>query len=59
MFGVSGTKIMVPNILYRFGEFCTVIQPVLCTARRSNIDPCHDRKVGKGSGDLPAQRQEK
>ena len=27
---------MVRNVLCRFGEFCTVVEPVLCTAQRLN-----------------------
>ena len=27
------------------GDFCTVKNPVLCTARKLNIDPCTDRFV--------------
>ena len=36
----TGTKMSYVNVLYRLGDFCTVVEPVLCSAQRLNINPC-------------------
>ena len=34
------TKMSYENVLRRFGDFCIVVEVVLCTAQRLNINPC-------------------
>ena len=40
MFDVPWYEMSYVNVLHRFGDFCTVVEPVLCTAQRLNINPC-------------------
>ena len=34
------TKMSYENVLRRFGDFCIIVEAVLCTAQRLNINPC-------------------
>ena len=40
MFAVLWYEMSYENVLRRFGDFCTVVDPVLYMAQRLNINPC-------------------
>ena len=40
MFAVLWYEMSYENVLRRFGDFCIVVEAVLCTAQRLNINPC-------------------
>ena len=41
MFAVLWYEMSYQNVLRRFGDFCIVVEAVLCTAQRLNINPCY------------------
>ena len=41
MFAVLWYEMSYENVLRRFGDFCIVVEAVLCTAQRLNINPCY------------------
>ena len=44
MFAVLWYEMSYENVLRRFGDFCIVVEAVLCTAQRLNINPCSNKK---------------
>ena len=40
MFAVLWYEMSYENVLRRFGDFCIVVEAVLCTAQGLNVNPC-------------------